>query len=120
MPVRTQIRLLYADYPSGSFHGNSTFEYLVPDVAVSTTLNYACGKEYCLRATVLQTKNAYNQIMTSDTTCFSDQCGSYANRLPLTRPVAMPSASRTRPTFLRPPSRPTQIEKPDNLEVPRD
>jgi len=78
--------------------GPSNFNYLQPNIAVSDTLNYACENEYCLHATVLTTKNAYKVIMTADTTCFSDQCDSHMNRIPVTRPTAIPLLSPSRPS----------------------
>jgi hypothetical protein len=90
LPVRTRVRLLYGDYPTGAFHGDA-FSFLLPQhVAVADTLPYHCGPEYCLRAAVLETRNTSNIIMTSDTTCFSDRCNSSLNRT-LAKPAKRPN-----------------------------
>jgi hypothetical protein len=95
IPGGVRIRVRYADYPSGPFHGDANTALLPPHTAITDTLPYHCGPEYCLRATILESWTPYNLLVKSDTTCFSDACGgSSSNRLPATPPRVTPSSSR--------------------------
>jgi hypothetical protein len=84
LPGGTRLLVLYADYPSGPFHGPTISSPVPPHTAITDTLPYHCGPEYCLRATVLQSRTAYDLLVKSDTTCFSDGCGASASRVPTT------------------------------------
>jgi hypothetical protein len=76
LPIAAQFRIAYAGYPDGEFGPPSDAGWsALPSSEYSFDMDLDCGREYCFRAALIETRSVpYRGLITSDTTCFSDNC----------------------------------------------
>ena len=96
MPVRTKLRIQFANYPGQDFSQGSAFDsLLVAGVPVTDTVA-TCNQTYCFTAAAVQSLNSSNVVMTSDTVCLSDACGASQNRFRI--PMKVTPQTNVRPS----------------------